>query len=148
MSIKLLSLHGWQRWDQSQCRHYYTIKEDAENKRGGKIDLPGRLVLEISTDTIHVPRVKWRRATTRYRHHQNWRYTIYKPPRNGKNSYELGSYSLATELNEKSETIQVATLRRWCRRNNLQTRTALCVDCTNGGFAFLASSFPQLLVHM
>ena len=30
----------------------------------------------------------------------------------------------------------------------LEARTALCVDCTNGGFAFLASPFPQLLAHM
>ena len=27
-------------------------------------------------------------------------------------------------------------------------RTALCVDCTNGGIAFLATPFPQLLAHM
>ena len=40
------------------------------------------------------------------------------------------------------------SMRRWCRMNNLQARTALCVDCTNGGFAFLASPFPQLLAHM
>ena len=38
--------------------------------------------------------------------------------------------------------------RRWWRRSDLQARTALCVDCTNGGFAFLCSSFPQLLAHM
>ena len=38
--------------------------------------------------------------------------------------------------------------RRWCRRNNLQARTELCVDCTNGGFAFLASPFPQLHAYM
>ena len=38
--------------------------------------------------------------------------------------------------------------RRWWRRSDLQTRTALCVDCTNGGFAFLGCPFPQLLVHM
>ena len=38
--------------------------------------------------------------------------------------------------------------RRWCRRISLQGRTALCVDCTNGGFAVLASPFPQLLAHM
>ena len=30
----------------------------------------------------------------------------------------------------------------------LEASNALCVDCTNGGFAFLASSFPQLLAHM
>ena len=30
----------------------------------------------------------------------------------------------------------------------LEARVALCVDCTNGGFAFLASQFPQLLSHM
>ena len=29
----------------------------------------------------------------------------------------------------------------------LEARTALCVDCTNGGFAFLASPFPQLLAQ-
>ena len=40
------------------------------------------------------------------------------------------------------------SLRRWRRRISLQGRTALCVDCTNGGFAFLASPFPQLLAHM
>ena len=40
------------------------------------------------------------------------------------------------------------TKRRWCRMINLQARTALCVDCTNGGFEFLASTFPQLLAHM
>ena len=40
------------------------------------------------------------------------------------------------------------SLRRWSRRISLQRRTALCVDCTNGGFAFLASPFPQLLAHM
>ena len=40
------------------------------------------------------------------------------------------------------------TMRRWCRMNNLQARTALCVDCTNGGFAFLSSQFPQLLANM
>ena len=40
------------------------------------------------------------------------------------------------------------SMQRWCRRNNLQARTALCVDCTNGGFAFLASPYPQLLAHM
>ena len=39
-------------------------------------------------------------------------------------------------------------IRRWWRRNNLQARTALCVDCTNGGIAFLASPFTQLLAHM
>ena len=27
-------------------------------------------------------------------------------------------------------------------------RTDLSVDCTNVGFAFLASPFPQLLAHM
>ena len=37
---------------------------------------------------------------------------------------------------------------RWCRRINLQARTALFVDCTNGRFAFLGSPFPQLLSHM
>ena len=31
---------------------------------------------------------------------------------------------------------------------NLEARTALCVDCTNRGSAFLASPFPQLLAHM
>ena len=31
-------------------------------------------------------------------------------------------------------------IRRWWLRTNLQARTALCVDRTNGGFAFLASS--------
>ena len=40
------------------------------------------------------------------------------------------------------------TMRRWCRRKNLQARTALCVDCTNGGFVFLASPFPQLHAHI
>ena len=40
------------------------------------------------------------------------------------------------------------TMRRWCRRRNLQARAALCVDCTNVGFAFLASPFPQLLAYM
>ena len=40
------------------------------------------------------------------------------------------------------------SMRRWCRRNNLQARIDLCVDCTNGRFAFLASPFPQLLAHM
>ena len=40
------------------------------------------------------------------------------------------------------------TRRRWCRKNNLQARTVLCVDCTNGRFAFLASPFPQLLANM
>ena len=39
-------------------------------------------------------------------------------------------------------------IRRWCRRTNIQARTALCVDCTNGGFAFSESPFPQLLAHM
>ena len=41
-----------------------------------------------------------------------------------------------------------AIIRRWCRRNNLQARTALCVDCTNLGFAVLAFPYPQLLSHM
>ena len=40
------------------------------------------------------------------------------------------------------------SMRRWSRRISLQGRTALCVDFTNGGFAFLASPFPQLLAHM
>ena len=40
------------------------------------------------------------------------------------------------------------SMRRWCRGNNLQTRIALCVDCTNGGFEFLTSPFPQLLPHI
>ena len=40
------------------------------------------------------------------------------------------------------------SLRRWRRRISLQGRNALCVDCTNGGFAFLASPFPQLLANM
>ena len=40
------------------------------------------------------------------------------------------------------------SMRRWSRTISLQGRTALCVDCTNGGFAFLASPFPQLLAHM
>ena len=40
------------------------------------------------------------------------------------------------------------TIRRWLRRTDLQARTALCVDCTNGGFAFLGSPFPQLLANM
>ena len=40
------------------------------------------------------------------------------------------------------------TIRRWCRRNNFQARIALCVDCTNAGFAILASRFPQILAHM
>ena len=39
-------------------------------------------------------------------------------------------------------------IRRWWLRTNLQTRTAFCADCTNGGFAFLASPFPQLPSHM
>ena len=39
-------------------------------------------------------------------------------------------------------------IRRWLRRTNLQPRTALSFDCTNGGFAFSASSFPQLPAHM
>ena len=39
-------------------------------------------------------------------------------------------------------------IRRWRRRSNLQARTALCVDCTNVGFAFLASPYPQFLSHM
>ena len=39
-------------------------------------------------------------------------------------------------------------VRRWWWRTNLQARTALCVDCTSRGFAFLASSFPQLPAHM
>ena len=30
----------------------------------------------------------------------------------------------------------------------LEARTALCVDYTNGGFAFLASPIPQLLANM
>ena len=30
----------------------------------------------------------------------------------------------------------------------LEARVALCVDCTNGGFALLASPFPQLLADM
>ena len=38
--------------------------------------------------------------------------------------------------------------RRWWRRSDFQVRTALCVDCTNLGFAFLCSPFPQLLAHM
>ena len=37
---------------------------------------------------------------------------------------------------------------RWRRRSDLQSRTALCVHCTNGGIAFLGSSIPQLLAHM
>ena len=40
------------------------------------------------------------------------------------------------------------SLRRWSRRISLQRRTALCVDCTNGGLAVLAFPFPQLLSHM
>ena len=40
------------------------------------------------------------------------------------------------------------TMRRWCRRSNLLARTALCVDCTNGGIAFLATPLPHLLAHM
>ena len=45
--------------------------------------------------------------------------------------------------------ISIASIirRRWWR-TNWQARTALCVDCTNGGFAFLTSSFPQLPAHM
>ena len=54
MSIKPLSLHGGS--SEIGPNADTTIKEDAEHKSGGKIDLPGRLVLEISTDTIHVPR--------------------------------------------------------------------------------------------
>ena len=69
VSIKLPTLHGGSGGIGPNAD--ITIKEDAENKSGGKIDLPGRLVLEISTDTIHVPREKWRRATTRYRHHED-----------------------------------------------------------------------------
>ena len=42
----------------------------------------------------------------------------------------------------------VDIIRRWCRRNNLRARTGLCADCTNGGFAFLVSPFPQLPSHM
>ena len=39
------------------------------------------------------------------------------------------------------------TKRRWCRGNNLQARAALCVDCTNGGFAFwLHHSHSFLLI--
>ena len=30
----------------------------------------------------------------------------------------------------------------------MQARTSLCGDCTNGGFAFTASPFPQLLANM
>ena len=40
------------------------------------------------------------------------------------------------------------SMRRWSRKISLQRRTALCVDCTNGGLAVLASTFPQLLAHM
>ena len=39
------------------------------------------------------------------------------------------------------------SMRRWCRGKHLQARTALCVDCTNVGFAFLSFPFPQLLAH-
>ena len=38
--------------------------------------------------------------------------------------------------------------RRWWRRSDFQVRTALCVDCTIWGFAFLYSPFPQLIAHM
>ena len=38
--------------------------------------------------------------------------------------------------------------RRWWRRSDLEARTALCVDCTNGWIAFMGSPFPQLLAHM
>ena len=61
-------------------------------------------------DTNHV---QWLQAITCYLYHQHWRYTIIKLPRNGKKKLnELGvtMYSLATELNNKSEAIQVATL--------------------------------------
>ena len=37
---------------------------------------------------------------------------------------------------------------RWWRRSDLQAHSALCVDYTNWGFAFLCSPFPQLLAHM
>ena len=37
---------------------------------------------------------------------------------------------------------------RWWRRSDLQARTALCVDCTNGGIEFWGSPFPKLLAHM
>ena len=40
------------------------------------------------------------------------------------------------------------SMRRWCRGKHLQARTTLCVDCTNVGFAFLSSPFPQILAHM
>ena len=39
-------------------------------------------------------------------------------------------------------------IRRWWLLTNLQARTALCVDCTKGGFSFLASSFPQLPANL
>ena len=38
--------------------------------------------------------------------------------------------------------------RRWRRRSDLEARTALCVDCTNGWIAYMGSPFPQLLAHM
>ena len=38
------------------------------------------------------------------------------------------------------------TMRRWYRRNNLQTSTALCVDCTNGGIAFLGPHSHSFLL--
>ena len=40
------------------------------------------------------------------------------------------------------------SMRRWWRKINLQARTTLYVDCTDVGFAFLASPFQQLLGHI
>ena len=54
LSIKLLSLHGGSGGIGPNADT--TINKVDENKSGGKIDLLGCLGLEISTDTIHVPR--------------------------------------------------------------------------------------------
>ena len=85
-----------------------TIKEVTENRSGGEIDLLGRLVLEISTNTVHMPRVKWQQATTCYRALEIYNLQAAKKWKKFKRAWD--SYSLATELNEKSEAIQVVTL--------------------------------------
>ena len=52
MSIKLLLLHGCS--EEIGPNADTTISEDTENKSDDLINLPGRLVLEISMHTIYV----------------------------------------------------------------------------------------------
>jgi len=93
------SLVTWlQRRDRSQCRHYDKWRHWKQkwwhNKLTGTPSVGDQHAYNLCAWR------KWQQATTRYYHHQHWRYMIYKLPRNEKRAWNF--YSLVTELNKQS----------------------------------------------